>query len=169
MTPDDRRPEIREIHPMGPVLLCDDGSAAARAAMATAARLLAPAPAVVVHAGLPPSRVVLWTPLIESPGPLVEAAAELDAPGREAAEQLVREGAAVATAAGFDATPRVEAREHGAWRTILRAAEQLDARLIVLGSHGRSPVGSRILGSVATGVSHHSTRPLLIVPLAVAE
>ena len=154
--------------PAGPVLLCYDGSPAARAAIDTAAGVLAPAPAVVLHAWHPLSRILLKSPFFEPPGPFVGPAAELDAPGREAAERLAAEGAAAARDAGLDATPLVEIREHGAWRTIVLVAERLDARLVVLGSHGTSPVASRMLGSVAAGVAHHVTRPVLIAPVPPA-
>jgi nucleotide-binding universal stress UspA family protein len=45
---------------------------------------------------------------------------------------------------------------------IVQAAESIDAGIIVIGSHGRGPVASRILGSVADGLINTGRRPVLI-------
>jgi len=47
--------------------------------------------------------------------------------------------------------------------SILRVAEEEQVDLIVMGSHGRGGVGELILGSVSTGVLHHSPCSILIV------
>ena len=79
----------------------------------------------------------------------------------KAAQATADEGAQLATAAGLDATGK--AREGvTTWQAILDAASDLDAGLIVLGSHGRGTVGSAVLGSVATAVAHHADLPVLI-------
>ncbi|MDQ3936027.1 MAG: universal stress protein, partial [Actinomycetota bacterium] len=52
------------------------------------------------------------------------------------------------------------------WHAIVEAADELDARVVVLGSRGLSGVRSALLGSVSYGVVHHSRRPLLVVPPA---
>jgi nucleotide-binding universal stress UspA family protein len=150
--------------PVQPTLICYDGSAGARNAIAVAAPLLRPGPAVVLHVWLPISHVVLWNPLIEGPGPLAEPAAELDEAGREAAERLAEEGATLARDAGFDAHAAIAETRHGAWRTILHEADERDAAVVVLGSHGLSPLASGRLGCVAAGVLHHARRPVLAVP-----
>src|SRR3954452_21284997 len=80
----------------GPILLCFDGSDEARHALEHSASLLAPAPALVVHAWLPPSRILLWSPVLPSPGPLAELAAEIDDACRDAGKRIVDEGVAVA-------------------------------------------------------------------------
>lgn len=48
---------------------------------------------------------------------------------------------------------------------ILQYADQLDADLIVLGSHGKGALKYAFLGSVADKVLRKSHRPMLIVPL----
>jgi nucleotide-binding universal stress UspA family protein len=48
------------------------------------------------------------------------------------------------------------------WRTIVEAAIELGASIIVLGSHGRTGVGHPVLGSVAETVARHTDRPVLI-------
>jgi nucleotide-binding universal stress UspA family protein len=47
---------------------------------------------------------------------------------------------------------------------ILRAAEEYDALLIVVGAAGRGPIAGALLGSVTYQVVHRSTRPVLVVP-----
>ena len=46
---------------------------------------------------------------------------------------------------------------------ILLAAENLHADLIVIGTHGRGGVEELLLGSVAQGVSHHASIPVLLI------
>jgi nucleotide-binding universal stress UspA family protein len=45
-----------------------------------------------------------------------------------------------------------------------QAADERDAQLIVLGSRGRSSVGSALLGDVARDVLQRARRPVLVVP-----
>lgn len=47
----------------------------------------------------------------------------------------------------------------------LKAAERLQAGLIVVGSHGRSAVFSVLVGSFSTGVIRKSEVPVLVVPI----
>ena len=150
--------------PPAPVLLCYDGSDGSKEAIAYAGRLLRPAPAVALHVWLPLSHVLLWNPLLHGPGPLTEAADEVDAAGQEHAWRLAEEGAALARTAGLTAEATIAATHHGAWRTILHEADRLEATVIVLGSHGLSPLASGRLGCVAAGVLHHARRPVLAVP-----
>jgi nucleotide-binding universal stress UspA family protein len=51
----------------------------------------------------------------------------------------------------------------GTWRTLLRAAREHHARVIVVGSHGMSPLDAA-LGTVADRVTTHADRPVLMVP-----
>jgi len=148
----------------GPILLCFDGSGPARHALEHCAALLAPAPALVVYAWLALSHLLLWSPVFPAPGPLEEPASEIDEACRDAGRRVLDEGVAVARRAGFRAEPVLVESRHGAWRTITALADERDARLIVVGSHGISPITSALLGSVAAGVVHHATRPVLVVP-----
>jgi len=51
-------------------------------------------------------------------------------------------------------------------RAILHAAQDHDARLVVLGSSSRTDLPRVLLGSVASRLLHIATRPVLIVPRA---
>jgi len=81
---------------------------------------------------------------------------------KRAAEETAAAGAALAQAAGFRArSMAVEAA--AAWKCIVDVADDEDASLIVLGSHGRSGFPDVLLGSVAQSVASHSRRSVLIV------
>lgn len=147
----------------GPVLLAYDGSDAARDAITASARLLGGGPALVVHAWLAPSHLLLWNPLVKGPWPLAEPAAMLDEASAEAARDRAQEGADHARAAGYDAESAAEPITHGTWRTLLRAAREHKACAIVMGSHGWSPVDVA-LGTVADRITTHADRPVLMVP-----
>ena len=47
---------------------------------------------------------------------------------------------------------------------LLRAAEQYEALVVVVGGAGRGPMSGALLGSVTYQVVHRSTRPVLVVP-----
>lgn len=47
---------------------------------------------------------------------------------------------------------------------ILRVAEEWEADLIVLGTHGRTGLSHLLMGSVAENVIRHTTKPVLIIP-----
>jgi nucleotide-binding universal stress UspA family protein len=142
------------------VLIAYDGSPHARAAIAHAGETLRPGPAVVATA---------WTSFADSAPravlrhvvlPVVE---DLDVAGREEAEELAAEGAALARATGFEAQPRAVRAGGPFFAALLEVADEIDARVIVAGSRGRSSVAAAVLGSVSTGILHHTTRPVLVI------
>lgn len=47
---------------------------------------------------------------------------------------------------------------------ILKVADEWEADLIVLGTHGRTGLSHVIMGSVAEKVIRHSTKPLFVIP-----
>jgi nucleotide-binding universal stress UspA family protein len=47
---------------------------------------------------------------------------------------------------------------------ILRAAEEIDAGFIVVGSHGAGSSASELLGSTSHDIVRHSRRPVVVVP-----
>ena len=54
-------------------------------------------------------------------------------------------------------------REGVAWEEINRLADELDADLIVIGTHGRKGLARALLGSVAENVVRTATRPVLTI------
>ena len=150
-----------------PVLLCYDGSDDAATAIATAGRLLGPGPATVLTVREP---VELWDPwdpasiLDAGLARLTPAARELDELATSLAADQLQAGVRLAQEAGFDVHGRLERGKP--WRTICTVAAELDARAIVMGARGRSPVRSALLGGVSLAVSTHAGRPVVIVPHA---
>ena len=147
----------------GPVLFAYDGSDHARAAIERAGAVLQHSPAVVASA---------WTSfegqapaaLLALPGDMVRGTVTtLDDASRETAEECAAEGAELASAAGFDAEPRAVRSAGPYFAALLDVAEEIDARAIVAGSRGRSSLAAAVLGSVSTGLLHHTTRPVLVV------
>ncbi len=142
--------------PHGPVLFAYDGSELAKLAIDDAGRQLAPGRDALV--------LTVWQPFDVGFVPTVALrinAAEV-AEVRDAAERTAADGASLAQAAGFKARG-VEAELAPTWKGIVHAAEEHDASLIVLGSHGRTGLAGVLLGSVAEAVAAHSRRSVLIV------
>jgi nucleotide-binding universal stress UspA family protein len=153
----------------GAALLAYDGSPSSATAIAVAGQLLRGRVAVVCHVWSGISQAVFRSPPSALPGVLSDAAEELDEFDSEAARKVAAEGVALARSAGFNAEPLAERREKKAWRSILHAAERDGASVVVAGAHGLSGVGRAILGSVSTGLVHHSTIPVLVVPATATE
>ena len=155
--------------PRSPVLLCYDGSPASAIAVAEAGRLLRAPPCIVCHVWSGVSRTVLHANPSDLPGALADAAEELDADDRQAAERTAAEGVELAGRAGLEATALTPRRERKTWRTLCKAADAQDAALMVVGAHGLSGIERVLLGSVANAVAIHAHRPLLVVPAAVTD
>jgi nucleotide-binding universal stress UspA family protein len=83
---------------------------------------------------------------------------------REIGEGISAE--AVATARAIDAAVevRVELVNDRPAEALLRAGEEHDALMIVVGAAGRGPIRGALLGSVTYQVVHRSTRPVVVVP-----
>ena len=121
----------------GPVLLAYDGSESSATAIAVAGRLLPGRDALVCHV-------------------------RSDDLGKE--ERTAGAGGQLAEAAGFSAKPLAVRDERNTWRALLQVAEHHHTSLIVAGAHGTSGVRRALLGSVSTGLVHHSHVPVLVVP-----
>ena len=139
-----------------PVLLAYDGSDHAKNAIEQAgAELRTPRKAEVVAAYEPLGSFPFWG------GPTGLVPDELFDEVRREALKTADEGAELASAAGFDASSSAREGDRS-WETILDAAKEIDAGMIVLGSHGRGSVGSAVLGSVATALAQHAHLPVMI-------
>lgn len=142
-----------------PLLLCYDGSEDAKHAIREAAGLFGPRRALVLAvwqdaAALPP---MAWADASLSDLDAVFAAA------REGAGRIAEEGAGIARAVGFDATPLVAEARGPIWDAVGKAADAQDALAVVVGSRGHTGLKSVLLGSVSSGVVHHARRPTVVV------
>jgi nucleotide-binding universal stress UspA family protein len=138
------------------VLFAYDGSDLARLAIEQAGRQLQPGRDAVV--------LTVWRPFGVGfiPPPEVKFDAAASDQVRKAAEQTAAQGASIAQAARFRAHS-LTVKEPTTWKGIARVADDRDASLIVLGSHGKSGLTGIFLGSVAGAVAAHSGRNVLIV------
>jgi len=141
--------------PLGPVFFAYDGSDLSKLAIGEAGRQLAKGRDALV--------LTVWQPFDVGFVPAV--ALSIDAADiadvRNAAAQTAAEGASLANGAGFDARS-IEAEATQVWKAIVDIADEHEASLIVLGSHGRTGLGGVLLGSVAEAVTAHSRRAVLI-------
>jgi nucleotide-binding universal stress UspA family protein len=141
---------------LGPVLFAYDGSDLARLAIEEAGRQLEPGRNAVV--------LTVWRPFAVGfiPPPEVEFDAAASDQVRKAAEETAAQGASMAEAAGFR-PQSLALKEAPTWKGIAQAADDQEASLIVLGSHGKHSVTGMFLGSVAADVATHTARTVLIV------
>lgn len=89
---------------------------------------------------------------------------EIDETAREALEQGAEKRLAAISVPAADL--KIEARvvrAYNAQEGILRAAEDDDADLVVVGTHGRGGIGRALLGSTAGSVVRHAHCPVLTV------
>ncbi len=140
---------------MKPILLATDGSPTAAEATKTAIEFATAldAPLLIVS---------IWDFALEPVGigfgPVIP---DLDRVGHEQALKVVEEAAEPARKAGLDVETII--RRGTPVEQICAIADEHDARLIVLGSHGWGPLRRTLFGSVSTGVLHHARQPVLVV------
>jgi nucleotide-binding universal stress UspA family protein len=149
------------------VIIAYDGSAAAREAIATAAKLLSGCHILVVTVWEPglaymtptaPLEGTMMTPPVDP-----ELAQELDDSLKSEAEQLVREGAAAAASLGLDAEPLSIPDARDVPRTVIDLARERNAAAIVVGSRGLSGLRARLEGSTSKELLAHAPCPVLVV------
>ena len=157
-------------------LLCYDGSEPARRAIERAGAVLGGGPAVVVTVWESVGSIVLRRHPRTALGRELrdisrDVVDDLDAGTAASAEATAAEGAELAAAAGFEAQALARraiahAGERGevtVWQALLDVADEHDVGVLVLGRRGQSGVRSLLMGSVSTGVLHHTERPVLVV------
>ncbi len=142
---------------VGPVVFAYDGTELSQNAIRLAARHMGPGRCALV--------VCVWQPANVGFTPTDKQHFDADQAQevRRAAERTAAHGASLAEDAGFRAQSiAVEAAP--TWQGIVRAADEHDASLIVLGPHRRSGLLGQLQGSVANAVIAHSDIPVMVVP-----
>jgi nucleotide-binding universal stress UspA family protein len=148
-----------------------DGSPAAKNAIVAAAKILGRCDVLVVTVweeglayatsgiAMAPTGDAMLSPPVD---PAV--ADEVDRDLHEHAERVAGEGAALAVSLGLGARalPLADDEESVA-RTILKAADDHDAAVIVVGSRGLGGIRARLEGSTSRAVLRHASRPVLVV------
>lgn len=146
------------------ILICYDGSADAKAAIADAGRVLAGHPATVLTVWPSVAELMTHTPSGVALMAGFGDSSEVDHASRRAAEEAAAEGAELAHQAGFDASARTCQQIGTVADTILAQADATNATAIVMGSRGRSGLELFFLGSVSHGVVQRADRAVLVVP-----
>ncbi len=147
------------------VLICYDGSADAKAAIAQAGRVLSGHPAVVLTVWEPLAEMLARTAAGEALMAGLSAPTGADEEAEEQAGRTAAEGADLARAAGFDATPRARPQSGSVSDTIIAQADRANATAIVMGSRGRTGLQA-LLGSVSHAVLQRADRAVMVVPSA---
>ena len=80
------------------------------------------------------------------------------------AQRTNLEGTELARSVGLSAEPLCFPVSGTVWRTIITAADNINAGLIVTGTRGNTGLRSLMQSSVADRVLRHGRRPVLIVP-----
>ncbi len=113
------------------------------------------------------ARITVFT--VVEPFHLFSADAEQLGSTREEYEAISRQHAAETLAAAQAKAERSgvacdtdQVRTHEVYWAIVRKAQDIDADLIIMASHGRGGVGALIIGSVAAKVLTHTAIPVLI-------
>jgi nucleotide-binding universal stress UspA family protein len=140
---------------MKPIFLATDGSPTAGEAAKTAIEL-----AAALHAPLVVACVwnIAYEPIGLGFAPVLP---DVDVSGHRQAQRVVDEAAEPARQAGLEVETVV--RRGIPVQEICALANELDPRLIVVGSHGWGVVRRALFGSVSTGVLHQARQPVLVV------
>ena len=136
---------------MSDIVVGYDGSDCGKAALDEAVRLAEGLGdrVVAVFGYLPPG---IWG------GEIVEHAEAIEERGRK----VLEEARAQAAPTGVETEVRLVPNK--ASRALVEIADELDARLIVVGSYGDQPLKGVILGSTPHKLLHTAGRPVVVVP-----
>jgi nucleotide-binding universal stress UspA family protein len=144
------------------IVICYDGSASSKRSLEVAERVLGDEPAVLLHVWSAPDRVSPDAFSIrDDDRPTFE---QLEGSARKRAQEILNEGRSLAEQIGIAVTARDACSRSSVPETILGVADELDAELIVAGTHGATAVQNGLLGSVSNALVHQAHRPVLVVP-----
>lgn len=150
-----------------PAVVAYDGSAEARAAIATAVALFGGRPLIVVSVwepGLAQAMAPLRDPTgIGYPISTPAEAAAIDEIQHRHAVGAAEEGAALARELGASAEPLSVADEADIAETLAAIADERDAAAVVIGSRGLGRVKSSLFGSTSRELLRRTGRPVLVV------
>ena len=148
-----------------PALIAFDGSPSAEHAIHEAAALLTVRTALIVtvwEAGA--AYATLEGPSFPAAPLDFAAAAQADEAMLESVRHTADRGAALAARAGFERPEALVAPDEGSVAaTIARLAREHDARVIVVGSHGRNRISEVLLGSTSRALVESADRPVMVV------
>jgi nucleotide-binding universal stress UspA family protein len=145
------------------ILICYDGSPSAKHALSVAQATIGHGHVTLLHVWNPPAEF-LADSFGTTSAPNEPTIAELERFAVERANAIAQDGHELARQRGLAVDVLVSRNDSSVWRTILDVAEETDAELIVIGTHGATAVQSALLGSVSNALLHHSTLPVLVVP-----
>lgn len=160
-----RTPENRR----APIVIAYDGSKASRAAVRRAGELFAPRDAYVLTVWEPGLGELMLVPDPTGLGTTMlpydpAIAREIDREVHERAQEIARDGAQLASAAGLRAHKLTIEEVSDAADAILTAAAEHCAGAIVIGSRGHRGLRSKLLGSTSSAVLKGSGgRPVVVV------
>jgi len=136
----------------GEIVLGYDGEPGSRAALQTA---------VAIAAAFKRPLVIAFG---YAPAPMGGSVLDLSNAIQDIGRKITAEAVQVANGIDGSVATKVELVNDRPAEAILRAADEYDALAIVVGSAGRGPVASALLGSVTYQVVHRATRPVVVVP-----
>lgn len=145
------------------LLIGFDDSADAAAAIAVGAALFPEARAHIAHVWMPPFTVHPSPAQVREARTVDGLIRMLEEQGRARADQLIANGVALASTAGWTAEPVSRRGFAGEGLELARLAEEIDADVLIVGARGLSGVRA-LLGSVSDTVAHFSPVPVLVVP-----
>ena len=157
---------VGKIGSMTVILIAYDGTPNSRRAVEYAGAYLSVRRAFVL---------TVWSPMRAGPDPV---SVDLDGPPDPSdaddddhldiafadAQRTNLEGTELARSVGLSAEPLCFPVSGTVWRTIITAADNIGAGLIVTGTRGNTGLRSLMQSSVADRVLRHGRRPVLIVP-----